>query len=138
MTGSGCILHEPRVSDTDSHGFPDPRSDADASTQAEKHLAGRRRVAFSDPDCRQPEEDKAQRRYRQDPSFEQKRLRENFISLPDYAATSASFSKRYGIGAVLSATNARRGIMVLRSYRRLNRYSNSARYRGTCFSRTAR
>src|SRR5271166_604833 len=60
------------------------------------------------------------------------------LSLPDYAATSASFSKRYGIGAVLSATNARRGIMVLRSYRRLNRYSNSARYRGTCFSRTAR
>src|SRR5271166_3819668 len=28
--------------------------------------------------------------------------------------------------------------MVSRSYRRLNRYSNSARYRGTCFSRTAR
>src|SRR5271165_6063298 len=42
------------------------------------------------------------------------------------------------MGAVLSATNARRGIMVSRSYRRLNRYSNSARYRGTCFSRTAR
>src|SRR5208282_1883404 len=30
------------------------------------------------------------------------------------------------------------GIMVWRSYRRLNRYSNSARYRGTCFSRTAK
>ena len=28
--------------------------------------------------------------------------------------------------------------MASRSYRRLNRYSNSARYRGTCFSRTAR
>src|SRR5208337_1938269 len=37
------------------------------------------------------------------------------------------------MGAVVSATNARRGIIASRLYRRLNRYSNSARYRATCF-----
>ena len=41
------------------------------------------------------------------------------------------------MGAVLSATYARRAIMVSSRYLRLKRYSNSARYRGTCFSRTA-
>jgi hypothetical protein len=42
------------------------------------------------------------------------------------------------MGAVLKATYARRGIIVSRRYLRLNRYSNSARYRGACFDCTAR
>ena len=37
------------------------------------------------------------------------------------------------MGAVLRATYARRGIIVSRWYLQFNRYSNSARYRGTCF-----
>ena len=41
------------------------------------------------------------------------------------------------MGEVLRATYARRGIIVSSRYLRLNRYSNSARYRGTCFECTA-
>jgi len=38
-----------------------------------------------------------------------------FIMIPDYAPSSANFSKRYGIGGVRVATQPRRGIMVARS-----------------------
>ena len=64
------------------------------------------------------------------------------FSLPVPAGGFAPRHESLGVSSArpsdVSATNARRGIMVSRSYRRLNRYSNSARYRGTCFSRTAR
>lgn len=49
------------------------------------------------------------------------------ITVPDYAQESAIFRNRYGISGVLAATVRKRGIMDLRSWRRLNRYSNSAR-----------
>ena len=45
----------------------------------------------------------------------------------DYAWTSANLRRRYGIGGVRRATKPSRGIMAARSYRRLKRYSNSAR-----------
>ena len=47
--------------------------------------------------------------------------------VPDYAWSSANLRSRYGIGGVRTASKPRRGIMAARSYRRLKRYSNSAR-----------
>jgi hypothetical protein len=58
-------------------------------------------------------------------------------TVPDYAVASANFSSPYGIGCVLRDTFASRAIMVSSPYLRLKRYSNSARYRGTCLARTA-
>src|SRR5208337_2618267 len=42
------------------------------------------------------------------------------------------------MGVVRTEARVSRGIMAARSYRRLKRYSNSARYRGTCFWSIAR
>src|SRR5271157_1810130 len=42
------------------------------------------------------------------------------------------------MGVVRTEARGSRGIMAARSYRRLKRYSNSARYRGTCFWSIAR